>query len=956
MQKLGLDWDISSKRFYSTSKYIYRYNTISKYMERANFDELPFPTVGGAAIVKSVKENNQFVDRYGYMGAIYFGFPITQSAFISQYQQITVDILNDGSIECTVNAPQDIIDCQDTINKIIREQYSSYYLGTLGSTWSEGTNVLNIDIAINAKFDQTIEIRPTVTISPLESSPVDGDSDEDYGNEFYDGWQDINLDGLYNDVSTSCYITDCKGELNFGTDPMEVDTDEDLIEDYDEVKTNYERDPNQPPRYTNPLLPDTDGEGLEDGFEVTGWTVRRIHCVPSDCGQLLREILQRIKNQISYENLTDSYQKTSDPTIRDTDNDQFDDYQEYLARSDPRKSDTDDDRQIDGFDDEPTVVDWSPPYVNNVSIYTIDHDPWKTVYISFNVHDDNGIAQVITTLKCGFATKSCRRNGEGETNLALGPFTMECPIVAWDIQVTVETQDTLGNYGVTVILNIPSGIEWLIAQLGKFIASASDPETAGAIAGAVQAFIDSVGDILLIGVTMYKMFTGARDIANAIAKDGFDVIMNAYESIKAGLNDTQKIANPYAEGCEISGDISICSKEARFRNFWWGGYIVTTLALSVVGVGIARSLLLPVRAALKGIAKATYSLLAKYPRVSYLIKGISEAKYAIALSIGSLVGGIGISSVLNPEFFMDMFYNGLGLAAILFYAATIITPGGYDEKFAAKLSTVMRVMGEEMVKDAEARLGKSAFKEFIEDFAEKINNIERKYGKKLINYGEKTAIEGRLLNDFLKGLGFDDATRAGVYRGIKENVIDIEKVKPTKLAQAIESARSKWNIDLIDETLQLSTQRWSAQGKWGLARTIDEFGINDINVQRIERLKDVNGIDKTVKRFADQHFRRGVAAELEVADMIGAQNIKEMSHKFPGGEIDILKLDGTIVEVKTGNPRTIKKDLKTQIPRFQRYIPGAQIDVYVPKDLTAKVQNWVVKNFPNINIRVYPLP
>ena len=76
------------------------------------------------------------------------------------------------------------------------------------------------------------------------TNPLRRDSDD---NGIEDGDEDYDSDGITN-----------KPEIELGTDPTVSDTDEDGVNDYDEVN-KYS---------TNPILVDTDADGVSDGKEI----------------------------------------------------------------------------------------------------------------------------------------------------------------------------------------------------------------------------------------------------------------------------------------------------------------------------------------------------------------------------------------------------------------------------------------------------------------------------------------------------------------------------------------------------------------------------------------------------------------------------------------------------------------------------------------------------------------
>ncbi|MHA1213586.1 MAG: hypothetical protein ACTSSH_14155 [Candidatus Heimdallarchaeota archaeon] len=89
-----------------------------------------------------------------------------------------------------------------------------------------------------------------------------------------DGFLDADQDGLYNFEEFWSYTnpilndTDTDGLLDgeevktWGTNPLSIDTDDDTISDFDEVMI-YK---------TNPLLSDSDGDGFDDREEINAGT------------------------------------------------------------------------------------------------------------------------------------------------------------------------------------------------------------------------------------------------------------------------------------------------------------------------------------------------------------------------------------------------------------------------------------------------------------------------------------------------------------------------------------------------------------------------------------------------------------------------------------------------------------------------------------------------------------
>ncbi|HEB55903.1 MAG TPA: hypothetical protein ENI98_06280 [Gammaproteobacteria bacterium] len=126
-------------------------------------------------------------------------------------------------------------------------------------------------------------------------------------------------------------------EYLLGSNPQSRDTDADKLLDFDEYDfvrqwnefearcnraTNCSVPPSKGKKYgTSINRSDTDGDGLDDGAEIAGWTVKVGGKSP--------------------------YHVTSNPLLTNEDLDGWNDFSEYTARTDPKKADTDDDGTAD---------------------------------------------------------------------------------------------------------------------------------------------------------------------------------------------------------------------------------------------------------------------------------------------------------------------------------------------------------------------------------------------------------------------------------------------------------------------------------------------------------------------------------------------------------------------------------------------------------------------------------
>ncbi|MBN1391080.1 MAG: transglutaminase domain-containing protein, partial [Candidatus Thermoplasmatota archaeon] len=130
-------------------------------------------------------------------------------------------------------------------------------------------------------------------------------------------YSDIDDDGLLNDQENA-----------FGTNPLDPDTDRDLLSDGSEVQSYR----------TDPLDPDTDGDGLDDPMEVLGLS-----------GGVFSDPMENDTDGDGLDDLLE-IQVGTDPRTFDTDNDGLGDGEEVLMEpyTDPLDPDTDGDGLLDG--------------------------------------------------------------------------------------------------------------------------------------------------------------------------------------------------------------------------------------------------------------------------------------------------------------------------------------------------------------------------------------------------------------------------------------------------------------------------------------------------------------------------------------------------------------------------------------------------------------------------------
>jgi len=174
---------------------------------------------------------------------------------------------------------------------------------------------------------------------------------------------DTDFDGLINTEETASspllYDTDGDGlndkyELDIGTNPKLFDTDQDGLNDKLELVHG-----------TNATDIDTDGDGLSDYAEITGWI-----------------------SVFDYEGNQVALHVTSNPLVLDTDDDGLNDNLEFSSRLNPKSKDTDGDGIIDqerappdlptsivdsdgdGLNDNAEEMGWNIAFTNATDTYT----------------------------------------------------------------------------------------------------------------------------------------------------------------------------------------------------------------------------------------------------------------------------------------------------------------------------------------------------------------------------------------------------------------------------------------------------------------------------------------------------------------------------------------------------------------------------------------------------------
>lgn len=228
--------------------------------------------------------------------------------------------------------------------------------------------------ASDATNDSDEDDMPDLWELSHQLNPSDpGDAEDDFDNdmlwnvdEFLHGTRpdrlDSDLDGLddFVEVHTPRLASPGEAPTFSYTDPLDPDSDGDLLSDGFEVTENLE-----------PLLPsdgaaDRDGDGLSNGAEVsihqTDWKLRDTDSdgewdgfeIENETNPL--DILSRTSVDSDGDHMSDEWElaKGLDHQVanggEDPDNDSLNNHGEYLAGTDPNDRDSDDDNYLDGFE------------------------------------------------------------------------------------------------------------------------------------------------------------------------------------------------------------------------------------------------------------------------------------------------------------------------------------------------------------------------------------------------------------------------------------------------------------------------------------------------------------------------------------------------------------------------------------------------------------------------------
>jgi beta propeller repeat protein len=379
--------------------------------------------------------------------------------------------------------------------------------------------------------------------SPYPTSGIDSDQDT-----LNDGNEDLDWDG--------------EVELENGeTNPLLTDSDCDGLTDGVEDKTGTYG--SETSTGTDPSKFDSDGDGLSDGVEVVGWSIG-----------IYREATKVVEKE--------AYVENSDPNIVDTDGDLLSDYDEFMYGSDPRMDDTDEDGMDDyteTSDDDPSMptgIEGTPPDLND---FKAEH---KIVYheilgiptdlkitLSIDVTDNAGVDWVYFHVEG-------QRGGETDymdgvtSGRASKDFKIDWGkslLTGYDVDIIAVDQngnqvngsEEIDSVFETFIKEFLSVLEWVAQQVTKFISMAIDwiwdmitdmfETVTKPILDAIDNYINGIQTALDEAFHEYMTSDGeiSEETFDNIGKAFFGPAWTAIKMILDILNSIQNIIQPFLD-------------------------------------------------------------------------------------------------------------------------------------------------------------------------------------------------------------------------------------------------------------------------------------------------------------------------------------------------------------------------------------------------------------------------
>ncbi|MBS3158820.1 hypothetical protein J4206_06045 [Candidatus Woesearchaeota archaeon] len=441
------------------------------------------------------------------------------------------------------------------------------------------------------------------------------------------------------------------------TDPTNPDSDGDGLSDGEEMGAPVN---NYYVPISYPTLADSDNDGLDDYEEKEGWYVNTIKNIDK-----LATVLQKLENDEDYVSLIEEYHVTSNPLRADTDKDGLSDLKEQEIGSSPRTFDTDSDKLKDSIDDDPTVVENTPPDVTIISMKTEDTGILSiTGLVKYNVGDNVEVATITLKMDGNTVTshfsEGMYEDGFTYNWLSTKAFGIDVNIVAKDVNNNEKKLPVIYEQG--IIISFIQAIE----NTFKGLTIGSAGFGSGFAHGAVMEISDTVEFVgsIVKGDGIQVMEDAGRGIEQ-LGQQGPGIILEAFEYRiqETGIRKSS---------AEFFGIREGTSDYGLFTGAWnigfATGYIATAVGEGILlskGAGAAASIV-------KGLAKSGQlaGVASKLSKAGKILKTAASTSMKTRLLIGgSLVGG----TYLLKEAFPDidplerLYYTNLGAASTFMF-------------------------------------------------------------------------------------------------------------------------------------------------------------------------------------------------------------------------------------------------------------------------------------------------
>jgi len=207
---------------------------------------------------------------------------------------------------------------------------------------------------------------------------------------------DSDGDGIPDHIEQETWVMSNGPGDTFSTDPYDSDTDNDGLEDGEEVSFQQRGTNDGSIEYvarttSNPAASDTDGDALEDGEEIRGWNVSSLNS-PSSANEFMSSL--GTDDEPAYDTMNTS-RVESNPLVSDEDGDELNDSQERRLGTDPTQRDTDGDSRLDENDEDPTVHDFEGPEmsIRDSGWYKPSLSLSGNYWVDYDITDWSGISR-----------------------------------------------------------------------------------------------------------------------------------------------------------------------------------------------------------------------------------------------------------------------------------------------------------------------------------------------------------------------------------------------------------------------------------------------------------------------------------------------------------------------------------------------------------------------------------